>query len=128
MEPTLRDGDLVVVRERGSYATDDVIAFRLPAGTAGPEGAVIHRIVGGSAAEGFVTRGDNRDADDSWRVAPDDILDGPHPCRARPTGDVESSWRAPCGRRAHARPRSRVHRGGSTRGLGRPRRGGGPDT
>jgi signal peptidase len=74
MEPTLHDRDLVVVRERGSYGTDDVIAFRLPAGTAGPEEAVIHRIVGGSAAEGFVTRGDNRDADDPWRVAPDDIL------------------------------------------------------
>jgi signal peptidase I len=72
MEPTLRDGDLVVARERGSYGVGDVIAFRVP--DIGPEDEVIHRIVGGSAEEGFVTRGDNRDADDNWRVIPEDVL------------------------------------------------------
>jgi signal peptidase I len=72
MEPTLRDDDLVVVRERSSYAIGDVIAFRVP--DIGPEGEVIHRIVGGSAEEGFVTRGDNREVDDNWRVYPEDIL------------------------------------------------------
>jgi signal peptidase I len=72
MEPTLHDNDLVIVRERGSYEIGDVIAFRLP--DVGPEGAVIHRIVGGNADEGFVTRGDNRELEDNWRVMPEDIL------------------------------------------------------
>jgi signal peptidase I len=74
MEPTLRDEDLVVVRERDDYSPGDVVAFRLPDDEPGPEGDVIHRIVGGSAATGFVTRGDNRDADDEWLVYPEDIL------------------------------------------------------
>jgi hypothetical protein len=34
---------------------------------------VIHRIVGGSAAEGYRTRGDNRRAQDRWRPRPRDI-------------------------------------------------------
>jgi signal peptidase I len=72
MEPTLRDEDLVLVRERDDYGVGDVVAFELD--DLGPEGAVIHRIVGGSAEDGFVTRGDNRDADDEWLVGADDIL------------------------------------------------------
>jgi signal peptidase I len=74
MDPTLHDGDLVVVRERDSYEIGDVVAFRFPDDQVGPDGDVIHRIVGGSAAEGYITRGDNREAEDQWRVAPDDIL------------------------------------------------------
>jgi signal peptidase I len=72
MEPTLGDDDLVLVRERGSYAVGDVVAFELD--DVGPEGAVIHRIVGGNETDGFVTRGDNRDADDEWVVPAEDIL------------------------------------------------------
>jgi signal peptidase len=92
MDPTLRDGDLVVVRERDSYDIGDVIAFRLPEGQPGPEGDVIHRIVAGSPAEGFVTRGDNRDADDAWRVFPEDVR-GEQVARLPKVGAI-ASWLA----------------------------------
>jgi signal peptidase I len=62
MEPKYQDGDFVVTR-RGEYQPGDVIAFH-PDGMAG---SVIHRIVGGNAQDGFVTRGDNRDTVDEWR-------------------------------------------------------------
>ncbi len=69
MEPTLYTGDLVVVRRASDYEVGDVIAFRVPEG-----GVVIHRIVGGNAAEGFVPQGDNRNEIDDWRPTPDEIL------------------------------------------------------
>jgi len=61
MEPTLRSGDLVVVRKQESYTTGDLVAFDVKGGV------VIHRIVGGSAEEGFVVQGDNKRRPDSWR-------------------------------------------------------------
>ena len=68
MVPTLHSGDLAVLRRQGSYEKEDIIAFRA-------EGAVvIHRITGGSAGEGYIVRGDNKDAPDLWRPKPDDIL------------------------------------------------------
>jgi len=68
MEPGLQSGDLAVLRERPQYQTGDVIAFAV-----GDGGAVIHRIVGGDAEDGFRTRGDNADGPDLWRPTPDDI-------------------------------------------------------
>ena len=46
MEPTLYTGDLVVVHQRDEYSVGDMVAFEIEGGS-----QVIHRIVGGSAAE-----------------------------------------------------------------------------
>jgi signal peptidase len=67
MEPTYSEGDLVVLRTQDTYHSGDVIAFSASKST------VIHRIVGGSAEEGFITQGDNKDSPDSWRPTPEDI-------------------------------------------------------
>jgi len=68
MEPGLQSGDLVVVRRQADYQPGDVVAFDVGGGK------VIHRIVEGSAEEGFVMRGDNNDGFDPWRPGEDDIL------------------------------------------------------
>lgn len=68
MEPTLYDGDLAVVLPADEYAPGDIVAFRVQGGI------VIHRIMGGDAVQGFVTRGDNREGPDLWRPKPDDII------------------------------------------------------
>ena len=68
MEPGLQSGDLVVARRQADYHPGDVVAF----GVGG--GKVIHRIVGGSAGEGFVMQGDNNQGRDPWRPRGDDIL------------------------------------------------------
>ena len=73
MLPTLESGDLVVLHEAERYAPGDVIAFRVPEGAPGAGALVIHRIVGGSAAEGFVMRGDNKSVADEWRPDADDV-------------------------------------------------------
>lgn len=74
MEPGIRHGDLVVVRTEREYAIGDVIAYRIPEGDAGAGAVVIHRVTGGSAAEGFVTQGDNRELADQWRPRPRDVV------------------------------------------------------
>jgi hypothetical protein len=68
MEPTLYSGDLVLVRRQANYAFGEVVAFRLP------EGVVIHRIVGGSAEEGFDVQGDNKSGQDPWHPGVGDII------------------------------------------------------
>jgi signal peptidase len=73
MEPTLSTGDLVITRQATEYAVGDIVAFRLPDGAINERALVIHRIVGGSATEGYVVRGDNRMGDDPWRPMPDQI-------------------------------------------------------
>jgi len=78
MEPTLVDGDLVVVR-RGDYQVGDIVAFE------SGNGLVIHRIVGGSAEDGFVMQGDNKEAPDTWTPTPDDIM-GEHFARVPEAG------------------------------------------
>jgi signal peptidase len=67
MSPTLAEGDLVVVR-RGHYEVGDIVAFQTG------NGLVIHRIVDGSAEEGFVMQGDNKAGPDTWTPLPDDIV------------------------------------------------------
>ncbi|MEX2251139.1 MAG: signal peptidase I [Acidimicrobiia bacterium] len=67
MSPTYFDGDLVVVR-RGDYAVGEIVAFETG------RGLVIHRIVGGSAEEGFVMQGDNKENPDPWHPIKDDIV------------------------------------------------------
>lgn len=74
MEPRLHTGDLVIARAEASYAIGDVVVFRVPAGTPGAGSLVVHRIVGGDAANGFVLQGDNKDAPDQWRPRHADIV------------------------------------------------------
>jgi signal peptidase len=73
MDPTFANGDLVAVRKQSHYHIGDVIAYRIPNGQFGSGRTVIHRIVGGNAQTGFLTRGDNRTTDDMWHPTPADI-------------------------------------------------------
>ncbi len=73
MEPTLKNGDLVVALNRSSYRAGDVVAYRIPEGEQGAGALVIHRITGGSARAGYVLQGDNRSGEDRWRPQPRDI-------------------------------------------------------
>lgn len=74
MEPTMHDGDLVLVRPQPAYEVGDVIAFRVPEDDEGSRATVIHRVVGGSADTGYRTLGDNRETVDLWRPRPRDVL------------------------------------------------------
>jgi signal peptidase len=76
MEPTLSSGDLVVARDEDAYEVGDLVAFRVPRGEHGEGAIVIHRIAGGSAADGFSTQGDNNGWLDPWLVEADDIVGG----------------------------------------------------
>ncbi|MEI7745853.1 MAG: signal peptidase I [Chloroflexota bacterium] len=71
MEPTLHTGDLAIVIPQATYAVGDIISFR-PA--VGAQGAIIHRIVGGDAAAGWVVQGDNKDAPDPMTPHADTIV------------------------------------------------------
>jgi signal peptidase len=68
MTPTLHSGDLVLLRESSSYHTGQIIAFDVPKGQPDAGKRVIHRIVSGSDAEGFVTKGDYNKVNDAWTV------------------------------------------------------------
>ncbi len=68
MQPTYYTGDLVLMLRQAEYAEGEVIAYQV-------EGKnVIHRIIGGSAEEGYRTQGDNNDFVDPWRPKPDEVL------------------------------------------------------
>lgn len=70
MEPTYYTGDLVVSR-CGPVEVGDVVVYNPP----DVEGArIIHRIVGGDAAEGWIIQGDNNDFLDPWRPTEENIL------------------------------------------------------
>ncbi len=71
MEPTFYTGDLAILQRQNTYQTGDIVAYR-PNST--QDRFVIHRIVGGSAASGFIVRGDNNSWDDPWYPKPADIL------------------------------------------------------
>jgi signal peptidase len=73
MEPTLRTGDLVVTLRQRTYRRGDVIAYHIAKGQPGAGLLIIHRIVGGSAAAGYMTKGDNRRYRDPWRPKPREI-------------------------------------------------------
>ena len=66
MLPTMHNGDLVVVERQSSYRRGEIIAYRVPRSEAGAGTQIIHRIVGGDGRRGFVTRGDNNPAPDTW--------------------------------------------------------------
>jgi signal peptidase I len=73
MEPKLHSGDLVVTRRQRTYRRGDVVAYRIMKNQAGAGALIIHRIVGGSSRDGYVTRGDNRNYRDPWHPKPGDI-------------------------------------------------------
>jgi signal peptidase len=74
MESTLHDGDLVVTRHHDTYHVGELIAYQVPDGDPNAGLRVVHRIVGGSAAAGYITQGDNRNEIDPWRPRPDDVM------------------------------------------------------
>ncbi|MDQ3937462.1 MAG: hypothetical protein M3253_02135, partial [Chloroflexota bacterium] len=65
---------LVLTLGQADYGVGDVVAFRPPLDGRAGTPLVIHRIHGGSAQEGYVTRGDNMPFADAWRIAPTDIV------------------------------------------------------
>ena len=70
MEPTYYTGDLVVSR-CGPVEVGDVIVYS-PPDVGGAR--VIHRVVGGDAADGWVVQGDNNTFLDPWQPTDEDIL------------------------------------------------------
>lgn len=70
----MHTGDVILVHRQDAYRVGDVVAYRIPAGHPAAGRVVIHRITGGSAADGYVMRGDNRDSDDVWRPRPSDVV------------------------------------------------------
>jgi signal peptidase len=74
MEPTIDQGDLVFVRRHKTYGVGDVVAYRIPGGGDFAGSKILHRIVGGSAREGFILRGDNKPDVDLWRPHPRDVV------------------------------------------------------
>ena len=73
MEPSLKNGDLVVAAKKTAYSVGDVVAYRIPKGEPGADALVIHRITGGSPRAGYVLQGDNRQGEDLSRPKPRDI-------------------------------------------------------
>jgi signal peptidase I len=74
MLPTYKGGDLVITHKASSYAKGDIVAFKVPKGDFGEGVVVIHRIVDGSAEDGFILQGDNNGWRDDWRAKPKDIV------------------------------------------------------
>lgn len=77
MEPTLHDDDFVIARRQATYEKGDIAAYRVPEGNAGAGSLVIHRIIGGSAQDGYMLQGDNRSTPDLWRPRSSDIVGTP---------------------------------------------------
>ena len=73
MDHALHDGDLVVARRQSSYEIGDIVAYRVPKGELGEGTMIIHRLVGGSEAEGYLVRGDNNPGQDPWKPRSADI-------------------------------------------------------
>ena len=74
MEPTIHEGSLAVAIRQASYEVGDVVVYTVPGGSPAAGRHVIHRIVGGTAKDGFVTQGDNADGSDLWRPREGDIV------------------------------------------------------
>lgn len=74
MLPHYHTGDLVIVRGEPAYAIGDAVAYRVPAGDIGAGRTVIHRIIDGTAADGFVMQGDNNPSRDPWMPRHGDIV------------------------------------------------------
>jgi len=73
MEPTMHNGDLVFAREQETYARGDILVYRVPEGEPGAGVLIIHRVMGGDAATGYILQGDNRENVDPWRPTQADV-------------------------------------------------------
>jgi signal peptidase len=73
MQPVYEPGDLVVLAAASEYSVGDVVAYRVPDGEVGEGRLVVHRIVGGEPATGYIVQGDNNQAPDPWRPGAADI-------------------------------------------------------
>lgn len=69
MEPTYSAGDLVLVSREGDYGVGDAVAYRDP----GAGATVLHRIIGGDGAHGFVLQGDNNESIDPHEPTADEL-------------------------------------------------------
>ena len=74
MNPTLHNGDLVVVKRHSAYRVGDAVAYRIPRGEFGAGALVVHRLVGGNGSTGYITRGDNRNINDPWHPRTRDVI------------------------------------------------------
>jgi signal peptidase len=77
MLPTYATGDLIILRSQPVYRVGEIIGYRVPKGQLGAGLLVIHRIIGGDPAQGFVVKGDNNPAPDPWRPRPSEIAGTP---------------------------------------------------
>jgi signal peptidase I len=66
MLPDFHTGDLIILHTAGTYGVGDVVGYRVPEGEVGEGHVVVHRIVAGDGAAGFVMEGDNNPAPDPW--------------------------------------------------------------
>ncbi len=67
MYPLLTRGDLVLLASVGpqrSLNVGDIVLFKTEEGSLASQGRVIHRIVGGNEANGFITQGDSNEQTD----------------------------------------------------------------
>lgn len=76
MEPHVNPGDLIVTYPAHDVKPGDVILYRLDLG--GNRYYITHRVVGteydGSGRLYYITKGDNREFRDPWKVYPDQIV------------------------------------------------------
>lgn len=68
MEPTLKQGDLAVLKRAESYSVGDILGYVTPYGP-----RVIHRIVA-TKGDAFTLKGDNHTSVDPWDVTQDMVL------------------------------------------------------
>lgn len=71
MQPNLSTGDLVIAWD-GPVGVGDVVLYQVP--VVPPGGNIVHRIVGGDEASGWVVQGDNKPEADPWVVPPRNVL------------------------------------------------------
>ncbi|MCR8850546.1 signal peptidase I [Rossellomorea sp. SC111] len=70
MEPKISAGDMVFVKEKDAMSVKEkeIITFRTA-----DQKVVTHRVVD-VTPEGFLTKGDNNNVEDSWKVKPDSLI------------------------------------------------------
>ncbi len=68
MLPHFHTGDFVLAEAQPSYHAGEIVVYAVPRGYPGAGQDFIHRIVSGSAATGYVIKGDNNPRPDPWIV------------------------------------------------------------